>query len=67
MDRMAAALASPAGVFGLIAALAWAPATGCPTWPALARGRLASSVVISLAVGVLVFLFARRLAAPWAG
>ena len=67
MDRMAEALASPAGVAGLVAALAWAPATGFPTWSALARGRLASTVVISLAVGVLVFLFARRLAAPLAG
>ena len=67
MDRMADALASPAGVAGLVAALAWAPATGFPTWPSLARGRLGSTVVISLAVGVLVFLFARRLAAPLAG
>ncbi len=67
MDRMADALTSPAGVFGVIAALAWAPATGFPTWPALARGRLASTVVISLVVGVLVFLFAQRLAAPTAG
>jgi hypothetical protein len=67
MDRMADALASPAGVAGLVAALAWAPATGIPTWPALARGRLASTVVISLAVGASVFLFARRLAAPSAG
>ena len=63
MQPLADALASPAGVAGVIAALAWAPATGFPTWPSLARGRLASTMAISLAVGVLVFLFARRLAA----
>jgi len=63
VQPLADALASPAGVAGVIAALAWAPATGFPTWPSLARGRLASTMAISLAVGVLVFLFARRLAA----
>jgi hypothetical protein len=53
-------LASPAGVAGFAAAVLWAPATGCPIWPAAARGRLAATLLISLAVGGLVFGLVRR-------
>jgi hypothetical protein len=67
MEGGLADLTSPAAAFGLCAAALWGPATGYPTWPALARGRLGSTDAVSLAVGVLVFTFARRLAAPAAG
>ena len=39
----AAILSSPPALAGLAAALLWAPATGFPTWPALARGRVGST------------------------
>jgi hypothetical protein len=55
-----AILSSPAAQFALFAALCWAPATGLPTWPALSRGRLGSTVAISLVVGAFVFLAARQ-------
>jgi hypothetical protein len=64
MDRLAATLASPAGVAAIAAAALWAPVTGFPTWPALARGRCASTVLPSLAVGLFAFTFVQRLAAP---
>ena len=57
------ALTSPAAAFALAMALLWAPVTGFPTWPALARGRLASTAVITLAVAS----FAYALAAEAAG
>ena len=57
-------LASPAGAAAIAAALLWQPVTGFPTWPALARGRLASTVAISLSVGVVVFALVQRLTAP---
>lgn len=64
MDRLAALLASPAAVAALLGALAWAPMTGFPTWGALSRGRLASTLAVSLAVAVFVFAFVQRLSAP---
>ena len=67
MERALSILASPAAALGLAAALAWAPATGFPTWPALARGRLGSSLGISLAVGLFVFGFARAVGAAAGG
>jgi hypothetical protein len=67
MERGLAELTTPAAAFGFCVAVLWGPATGYPTWPALARGRLGSTVAVSLAVGFLVFTFARRLAAPAAG
>ena len=63
MDRLAATLASPAGVAAILAAALWGPATGFPTWPALARGRCASTVLLCLAVGLFVFTVVQRLAA----
>ena len=33
----------------IAAALLWSPLTGFPTWPALSRGRLASTVAVSVA------------------
>jgi len=67
VDRALSILASPAAVFGLLAALAWAPATGFPTWPALARARLGSFFAVSLAVGLFVFCFARAVGAAAGG
>jgi hypothetical protein len=66
MERTLAVLSSPAALLGLLAAVCWAPVTGFPTWPALSRGRLASTVVISAAIGVFVF-FATRQAGVAAG
>jgi hypothetical protein len=37
--------------------------TGFPTWPALTRGRYASTVTISLGVAIFVFTFVQRLTA----
>jgi len=50
------ALTSPAAAFALAMALLWAPVTGFPTWPALARGRLASTAVITLAVASFAYV-----------
>jgi|HubBroStandDraft_3_1064219.scaffolds.fasta_scaffold274274_3 hypothetical protein len=63
MERALTITASPAAVAGLAAASLWAPATGYPTWPAAARGRLASTLATSLAVGWFVFLPVRRIGA----
>ena len=63
MDRIAALLASPAALAALLAALAWPPMTGFPTWGALSRGRCASTLAVSLAIGVFVFTFVQRLTA----
>ena len=67
MRDLAAVIASPAGVAALAAAVAWPAATGFPTWPALARGRLASTLAVSLGVGALTFVLVQRLAAPGGG
>ena len=67
MERALSILASPAAAFGLVAALAWAPATGFPTWPAFARGRVGSSLGISLAVGLFVFGLTRAVGAAAGG
>jgi hypothetical protein len=64
MDRLAATLASPAGVAAILAAALWAPVTGFPPWSALARGRCASTALASLAVALLVFSLVLRFAAP---
>jgi hypothetical protein len=55
---VAHALTSPAGAITLAAALVWSPLTGFPTWPALARGRLASSAALTGAVASFAFAFA---------
>ncbi len=54
-------LASPAGVVAIAAAMSWPVATGHPTWGALARGRPASTVAVSLGIGFAVFGFVQRL------
>ncbi len=64
MDPVVSFLASPPAGAALLAAAAWAPVTGFPTWPALARGRFGSTLAISVAVGVFVFTIAERLATP---
>ena len=58
MGAFAQALTSPAGAIALAAALVWAPLTGFPTWPALARGRLASTVALTGAFASCAFAFA---------
>jgi hypothetical protein len=58
---------SPAGGIALLAVVAWAPVLGFPTWPSLARGRLASTGVISAAVGVVTYAFASLSLEIWAG
>jgi hypothetical protein len=63
MDRALDLLASPAATIALLAAVAWSPMTGFPTWPALSRGRYASTVTISLGVAIFVFTFVQRLTA----
>ena len=63
MDRALALLASPAAGVALLAAVAWSPMTGFPTWPALSRGRYASTVAITLGVAIFVFTFVQRLTA----
>ena len=67
MDRAAAILGSPAAVAALLAAVAWSPITGFPTWAALSRGRYASTVAISLGVAMFAFAFVQRLTARAAG
>jgi hypothetical protein len=67
MERVQAILTSPPVLAGLVAALIWAPATGFPTWPALARGRCGSTFGVSLAVGLFVFAAVQGLTAPMAG
>lgn len=64
MDRLAALITSPAAAAALVGALAWSPMTGFPTWGALSRGRYASTVGVSVAVGIVVFAFVQRLTAP---
>ncbi len=67
IERALAILTSPAATFALMAALVWAPATGFPTWPAVARGHIGSSLVITVALGFGVFLFCRAFGAARAG
>jgi hypothetical protein len=55
MDRVCAMLASPAAPIALLAAVAWAPATGFPTWVSMARGRFASTATVSAAIAVAAF------------
>jgi hypothetical protein len=61
---MLALLTSPAALTALTAAIALPSLTGFPTWPAFARGRLASTLCPSLAVGALAFALVQRLTAP---
>jgi hypothetical protein len=63
MERALSELTSPAARLGLLAALVWGPLTGMPTWSAISRARLASTLLISVAVGVFVFLLARQFGA----
>ncbi len=65
MDPLGHALTSPAAAFALAMALLWAPVTGFPTWPALARGRLASTAVITLAVASFAYALAAEAAGVW--
>jgi hypothetical protein len=67
MERVQALLTSPPALAGLLAALVWAPATGFPTWPALARGRLGSTVGVSLVVGLFIFAVVQGLTAASGG
>jgi hypothetical protein len=60
---LVAQLSSVPMAAALAAAVLWAPLTGFPTWPALARGRLASTLGVSLAVGGFVYGFVGRLTA----
>jgi hypothetical protein len=63
MDRLPALLRSPAAVVALLAALAWSPMTGFPTWAAPSRGRYASTLGISLAICGFIFASVQRLMA----
>lgn len=65
MGPLGHALTSPAAAFALAMALVWAPVTGFPTWPALARGRLASTAVITLAVASFAYALAAEAAGVW--
>jgi hypothetical protein len=67
MERVQAIITSPPALAGLLAALIWAPATGFPTWPTLARGRWGSTVGVSVAVGLFVFAAVQGLTTPTAG
>lgn len=67
MERAAAILCSPPALAALAAAVLWAPATGFPTWPALVRGRLGSTLGTSFAVGLFVFTAVQDLTAATAG
>ena len=67
MDRVFAVLASPAAPIAVIAAIAWAPVTGLPTWPSLSRGRIAGTASVSAAIAGVVFIVAARLAARGGG
>lgn len=67
MQSLLDLLASPALIAASATALALPVVTGFPTWPALARGRLASTVCPSVAAGTFVYLLVSRLAAPAAG
>ena len=65
MGPLGHALTSPAAAFALAMALLWAPVTGFPTWPALSRGRLASTAVITLAVASFAYALAAEAAGGW--
>ena len=67
MDQAVAILSSPPALAALAAALLWAPATGFPTWPALARGRVGSTVAASFVVGLFVFAAVQGLTVPSVG
>ncbi len=57
-------VASAPGTAAIAAALLWAPIMGFPTWPALSRGRMASTVAVSVGIGGVVFVLVQRLTAP---
>ncbi len=57
-------VASAPGTAAIAAALLWGPLTGFPTWPALSRGRMASTVAVSVGIGGVVFVLVQRLTAP---
>ena len=65
MGPLGHARTSPAAAFALAMALLGAPVTGFPTWPALARGRLASTAVITLAVASFAYALAAEAAGVW--
>ena len=67
MDRLVNALASPATPIAVIAAVAWAPVTGFPTWPAVSRGRFAVTGAVSATIASVAFIVAARLAALGGG
>lgn len=67
MDRVFAVLASPAAPIAMIAAVAWAPVTGFPTWNAISRGRFAVTSAVGAAIGGVAFIAAQHLAALGAG
>lgn len=59
MGSGVATLATPAALAAILAAVAWAPLTGFPTWPAWSRGRLGSTVMLSVVVGLSVLFVVR--------
>lgn len=61
MDAVIADVSSPAAFVALAAGVLWLPLLGFPTWPALARGRYASTVAISVGVGGAAYVLAQRL------
>ncbi|MBV9511637.1 MAG: hypothetical protein JO303_15295 [Caulobacteraceae bacterium] len=64
MATILALAASPAGALALAAATLWPALAGQPTWPALSRGRVTSTLTLSLAFGWAVYVVALRVAAP---
>jgi hypothetical protein len=58
VGAVAHALTTLAGAMAFAAALAWAPLTGLPTWPAQARGCLAGAVALTGDVASFAFAFA---------
>ena len=57
-------LGSPAGRAAIAAAVLWPSLTGFPTWAALARGRVTSTLAVSFILGGFVFVLVQRLTAP---
>ena len=64
MTQLQSLLTSPAMAWALAAAVVWAPIASQATWPALARGRLGSTVLGCVAVSVFVFQVVRCASAP---
>jgi hypothetical protein len=67
MDRVFAVILSPAAPIAVIAAVAWAPATGFPTWPAVSRGRFAGTAAVSAVMASVAFIVVGRLTALGGG